>query len=266
MVLNQISKLQDLKIDPEMIMAALPRSLHPLTTFLSGSVIEGHANTESDLDVFLVVSDSTSSNVTATYNLGTTKVIAEYTDDWRLDIEIWLEGQISQVAQRLSSCKIDEWDDCVRVPRWYIEFIHHVRTGIPISGAEYFKKLWSRFDYARVSKSITTRCLADFSGVAEDTSGAIMSKQYGAALLSAREALHLAVDAMIAAYGETNLSGKWRFAKLEKIGNIDLLERYWQLEGRHIKDRDAAIEYAKECLMFSNQLIIQAQKMNIQSE
>jgi hypothetical protein len=99
-----------------------------------------------------------------------------------------------------------------------------------------------------------------YTASAEDAAGAIMSKQYGAALLMARSSLQIAMDAWLAACGDTNTKDKWRFFRLEKLGDPVLVERYWALELPRIERREDILQYAKECLRYAEEIVAKAQK------
>ena len=75
-----------------------------------------------------------------------------------------------------------------------------------------------------------------------------------------RKVIETAVDAFVCSRGETNAKEKWRFNKLEKLHDINVLERYWALELPHIVEQKDILVHAKECLRFANTLVLQIQK------
>lgn len=251
--------LDRLGIDPQKILAALDVSSEPSTIFLSGSIIEGYGNAESDLDVFLIYPDALPTQG-ATYAWDSGGIAFEYLEDWRLDIEMRSEKKFPEMAQRLNACPTDDWNACLGLAEWEIELSHRIRVGVPIRDEEHFWSIHRLFDFDHISRLIATRCLISHQGVSEDASGAILSKQHGTALLMARRALQYAVDAVLAFHGETNLKEKWRFFKLMKLGDTALLDRYWALETKGIGSPEEALAYAKECLLFANQLVLKLQK------
>jgi hypothetical protein len=255
---NSIS-LEELGIDAEEVMAALPLKAETFTIFLSGSVLEGYGNTESDLDVFIIYSDQVPSQG-VTYTRESYDISFEYISNWRLDVESWAKEQVFSVAQRLDRCSSEDRNACINVAFSDIQMAHRVCVGVPIRHPECFERLREAFDFEHLSHIIMTRCLVFCDGTTEDAAGAIDSEQHGAALLTSRQSVQLAIDALLAAHGETNPKDKWRFFKLEKLGDPTLLERYWALETSNISHQDDVLEYAKECLTFANQIVLRAQK------
>lgn len=262
-MMHQTQALERFGIDAEQVLVAVPHS-DASTCFVSGSIVEGFGNAESDLDVFLVY-DGEASGGGAEYHRDTNTIAFEYLEGVRIDVERWSAANVRGVADRLGACQIDDWDACLNVPVGDLQFAHRILVGWPLREAERFHELQALFDGEHLARLIATRRLAEYHGVAEDASGAIKSQQHGAALLMARRALQLAVDVLVAAHGETNVKDKWRLFKLERIGAPDIVARYWSLETAGIEQRDDVFKYAKQCLSFAQTLVMQVQMEHLSS-
>jgi hypothetical protein len=251
-------RLQQLGINREEVVQALALSAEPYTIFLSGSIIEGYGNANSDLDVYVIYPGAIPP-LQADFKTGQNLISMEYTTNWRLDVESWAKDQIFAVAQRLHPLS-EDWNQYLAMNMNDVDLAHGFQIGIPILHSEHFQELRQAFDFEHVSRMIMQRALLLYFGVQEDAAGALDAKQYGAALLMARRAVQLAIDIWVAFHGETNTRDKWRFFKLEKLGDQNLVERYWELETCQINGRDGALEYAKKCLSFASQLVLKVQK------
>jgi predicted nucleotidyltransferase len=252
--------LERLGVDAAEIAAALSPAIPPYTVFVSGSVVEGYGNSESDLDVLVIYPEEMPS-LEAEYVTDTNIIQSDFTEHWRLDIEGWPRREVLAAAERISRCAADNWNECRNIDFNDICLAHRVRIGIPLEHEAEFRMLHGAFDFPHLSRVIMTKCLMQYMGIAEDAAGAIDSGQHGAALLMARQAMQRAIDTLIAAYGDTNPKEKWRFFKLQKLGDVNLYERYWTLELQGIPEREDVFEYARTCLSFANQVALRAQKM-----
>ncbi|HLZ62475.1 MAG TPA: hypothetical protein VKR06_36475 [Ktedonosporobacter sp.] len=259
-MLNDMTlRLEKLGINAEEVLTSLTFTVEPYTVFLSGSIIEGYGNVDSDLDVFVIYPEQIPS-LEADFSVGNTLINMEYTTNWRMDVESWTREQVELVAQHLSQHSASNWNQSLRVSIDELNFAHRIRIGVPVLHPEHFQQLQQAFNFEYVSRIIMNRNLIWYTGVQEDAAGAIASKQYGTALLMGREAVQLAIDILIASQGETNTKAKWRFFKLEKLGDPALLERYWELETPTISTKDDVLKYAKECIIFASQLVLKVQK------
>jgi len=254
---------ENLEIDPKQILANLSLPEQPSSIFLSGSIIEGYANAESDLDVFVIYQGEDLPRQRIDYTTNTNTISFEYMSNLRLDIESWTEKQAQAVAVRLNRCPSEDWSQCLMINIDDIAFAHRIRVGLPIFGLRRFKRLRNEFEFEHLASIIMSRNLCLYNEVAEDAAGAVSSKQFGAALLMSRRVVELAIDILLASHGETNTKDKWRFAKLEKLADQGLLSRYWELETPHIRNQEEVIDYSKECLAFGSQIVLQAQKTRI---
>lgn len=255
------AQLSKLGVKTNEVLSSLNLKEEPYTIFLSGSVIEGYGNAESDIDVFVIYpTDIPSQRIDLAWD--TNVISLEYIANRRVDIEHWAKQQAFSVAQRLQDCPpgLDHWSECVKVTQNDIEFAHSVRIGVPLRHKEHFEQLRAAFDYTHLSRILLTRYVYYYGCALEDASGAIASKQHGAALITSRSTLQYAVDAFLAGKGETNTKDKWRFFKLEKVEDPILMEQYWALETPQISNRDDVLRHAEQCLRFANSLALKAQR------
>lgn len=259
MSLDTLVHLQKLGIDKNEIESSLALPAEPFTIFLSGSLIEEFGNAESDLDVFVVYTEEIPA-VRSDFNEGTHLISMEFSANWRLDIESWTRENMMATADRINQCALKDLGEFVNLSMEDRLLAHNIRIGIPIQHADHFQQIHQAFDFAHLSRLLTSNSLAYYNNLAEDTAGAIASKQHGAALLMARKTIQFVIDAWLAAQGETNPKDKWRFNKLEKLGNQAMWERYWALETFPLESKNNVFEYAQECLLFAQNIAFEIQR------
>lgn len=258
---NVLTQLQMMGIDKDEIESSLTLPIEPFTIFLSGSIIEGFGNVESDLDVYVVFPEIVP-DLRADFDTGINIISLEFTTNWRLDVESWAKEQMLAASDRIRCCTPQSLGARTDISFEDSALAHNIRIGIPIRHEEHFQQIKLSFDFAHLSHLLTSKYLNSYIGLAEDAAGAIASKQHGAAMLMSRKAAQAAFDAWLAAHGETNPKDKWRFNKLEKLGNQAMLERYWALETPQIVDKKDVLSYAKDWLLFAQSIVLQVQEAN----
>src|SRR6185436_21133169 len=106
MALDTDARLHELGIDVDEVIATLSLITQPYTVFLSGSIIEGYGNPESDLDVYVIYPEELP-DVRVDYDAETNIISLEFTPTKRLDIESWTREQMLASAQRIRQCSSD---------------------------------------------------------------------------------------------------------------------------------------------------------------
>lgn len=255
-------QLQMREILPKEIIEQLDLPIDAYTIYVSGSIMEGYGNAESDLDVYIIFKEEIPL-IDVDIQTQEKTISLKFTPRWRLDVESWALPHLISVAKQLQGCDPDNGVDCLRLPETDLIFAHNLRVGIPIYNVDNFETLRGNFDFKHLAQLLIGRYLFLYNNVAEDASGSLTTKQLGTALLTARDTVRLAIDAFNASNGETNIRSKWRFQKLEKIGNPEILQRYWDIEmGTQIHTKDDVIPFVEDCLMFANQLVVRAIRKN----
>lgn len=253
-------RLQALGVDPATLIQTLALPVEPFTVFLSGSVIEGYGNAESDLDIYVVYPQALPT-MRADIERGTNNVTIEYTDEWKLDVESWIQEEIFSLTQRVQNASDDDPYAYTNLRLIELDLAHRIRIGLPLYQEAHFFQMQQAFNYQRLSHLIAMRNVIAYTGSAKDAAGAIASQQCGTALLTARQTVAYAMDALVAASGETNIKEKWRFQKVRRLQDATIYQRYWELETAGIASEPDALEYAKRCLRFAQHVVVKAQRM-----
>lgn len=225
--------------------------------FASGSLVEGFGNATSDLDLFVIHKNAV---LKETHVVFGTPVEVICVNSLRLDVEYWREETVVDLAKKISTVDLVSRVD-VSMSWHELDFCHRLRIGIPLFNKAGFMKLKSKFDFDKLVDILVTKYIRQCEGTIEDCIGALKAQEYETAFLMARSATEFAVEAYLASVGETNVSSKWRFKKLERAftRTSDIYQKAWRLETPSLSGREEVEQYAKEALAFTNDLLIKAQ-------
>jgi hypothetical protein len=194
--------------------------------FVSGSLVEGFGNENSDLDLFLVRAEG------------------ERTDDPRLvlstvgfegsyvDYEVYNQANMAGIAARINGTDVGDLRSVWEIPLDRIDLYY--RTAIAKAGynAEGLRALQRDFD-----RDVAARILAVWTALnsvcklreARESLEAGFAPQ---ALVSAQAAAAYAADSYLATEGEAYPNLKWRYEKIERRLGKDsaLFRRLWALK------------------------------------
>ena len=177
--------------------------------FVSGSLVEGLGNEESDLDLFLI----TSRNDIQFTSLNDVTVIV---NDCLIDIRVVQQSGIEELIRRFG-----RWAGLPRHPRGAFEFtederkfLHRLRIGNPLYGAADFERLLGRLDPRDLSRHKLDWARHLASTIQVDLAGLYKARDQYTMLFASQELLGHTIDGLLAAYGYTNPNQKWRVRML----------------------------------------------------
>jgi hypothetical protein len=203
--------------------------------FVSGSLVEGFGNENSDLDLFLVRAEG------------------ERTDDPRLvlstvgfegsyvDYEVYNQANMSAISARINGTDVANLRSVWEIPLDRLDLYY--RTAIAEAGynAEGLRALQRDFD-----REVAARVLAVWTALRSvcklQEAGESLEAGFAAqALVSAQAAAAYAADSHLATQGEAYPNLKWRYEKIERrFGKGSaLFRRLWALKspgGRGVTD------------------------------
>lgn len=230
------------------------------TAFVGGSLVDGFGNSASDVDLIVLTEEEVTA---AQVRPGRGEDFVEQSDhgiwvsrirDRRLDVEFRKGADLDSARDVLSGGGGRPDFD-----RFVLELFHHLRIGIPVVAPESFERTRDSFPWTALSAHLVGHFEFAANSALDDASGAIDAKDAGTALLASRTALGAATDAVLASLGNTNPRGKWRFRNLDRFGQQELKDRYLSLETDPATDDDALLARARERVLFSQDLLIDAQ-------
>ncbi|HEX2046198.1 MAG TPA: nucleotidyltransferase domain-containing protein [Acidimicrobiales bacterium] len=236
--------------------------------YLSGSIVSGHANPWSDIDVFAVADRGPSG---AVHGIATTNAVApHFLGDRRVDYEFWRPAAVEELARRLDAYDLASGTSIQGATFLRIEeiFIHRLRIGVPLLDEAGFARLQARFDFDRFAAFQTEDAIRHLDAELEDLVGMRKGGDRDGALWVARQVLDVSVEAYLHSLGNTDPVEKWRVRYLQELPDSarhrQLQADYWRLQYPAAAvalrdDGDVWHRYVEEVIAFSNRVAAWAQ-------
>ena len=165
---------------------------------LGGSVLEGVANTTSDLDAFVLVDDEAKSGVR-------TGVIS----DIRIDYESWAKAQLTACASDVFK-SLDLTKRLPTLDRNTVRALGRIISGIPFPDEADVAFFFDDGLQTALSIYLTRNALYHAENCLQDTLGALSDGQYDYGISRSRQALEYAIDAYLARRMYLELIPKYR--------------------------------------------------------
>jgi hypothetical protein len=233
-----------------------------LTAYVAGSLVEGYGNPRSDLDLFVLFEgappEAEGGAAAAFDGAGVYRTDLDYVDGVRVDTECWPMPAVLDIAKRLNELPADDWTAPVSLPEELFQLVHSIRIGLPVAAPAEFERVRAAFDWEHVCLLRYIRHMSLYTGASEDAVGAVQVGDHATALLTSREALGAAADALLAASGSTNTKPKWRFTKLRGMGMADVADRIMAAELDPDPAPAALLARAKDRLRLASDLTLAA--------
>ncbi|MDT3959787.1 nucleotidyltransferase domain-containing protein [Staphylococcus kloosii] len=198
-----------------------------VTVYVSGSIMEGFGNEESDIDVFVIsnsdikqnVIDYAESNKEFTLYIKPEKlIISTLYNNINIDFEFYNYRYIENYIQEINS-GIAEYHENK------FDLIHRMKYGFSVIGKEKFNSMLNSINFNNYNL-IQTKIVNDYYIVkSKDIKGAIQEQQYPTAYYMSLDLLQNCVSAYLSLYGETNPNNKWIFKKInryQKNNEVDI--------------------------------------------
>jgi uncharacterized protein involved in tellurium resistance len=194
--------------------------------FVSGSIVEGFGNENSDLDLFLVRSwgevTADPRLVLATVGLGETYI----------DYEVYNEANMAALAALINGTDVNDFRAVWSLPISRLDLYYRVAIAEPAYNPEGLERLKQAF-----SKDGAAARLAAWAGLrsahAMRQARVLLGLGDGRhAYVAAQNACGYAVDSVMAREGEAYPNLKWRFEKVRRRFGVDsdLYQRAWSLK------------------------------------
>jgi hypothetical protein len=193
--------------------------------FLSGSLVAGFGNPRSDLDLFVVTGSLAEAAARATQAfsrfLGSERTVvlvqdASFARQW--DVEVWTRSGVDGLRAKWfgTGDPMKSLDSAWGLTEADFDFVHRLSIAQPVNSPAGLADLQARFDFGRLPSLLCARRTANYESRATDALGAIEGGQLETAHYSARMALEFALDAYLAALGETYVAPKWMHEKAKR--------------------------------------------------
>lgn len=237
--------------------------------YMAGSIMEGFGNATSDIDVYVICDDfSTTLNNECNRDFHIKKddylIRNVIENEVRYDFEYYTWSKFDSLIDKINSLNFQTDEHLVKMSENDIDFLHRLKHGKPVVNEEKFNNIKKRVNFNNLSKYLVVVYVEKYDGFLEDLEGALESKDYGTAFILTRLLLEHSLLAYLAAYGETNPSRKWIYRKLKRYQeNHDentVLHKYMDLSGEKFVEEDIE-EYSARAINFTQKLIVKAQEI-----
>ena len=236
------------------------------TVFVSGSHVEGFANTNSDVDVF-IVQDKLFKKLEYFKKEDYCYIVNREINNVRFDFEIWEKSKIDAVINMINQLNV--WDDYITeydISHEKMIFIHKMITAIPVYQNDQYHSILDTLNQENYYNFLSRRELRKVDGAIDDLMGMVEDKQYLTALLRSRGMIDAAVDSYSFANKiSSNPNCKWRMKYLDRSNDAEvkkIKEDYLKLLYPDLSFGDTAswtdknIEtHITACIEFSHEII-----------
>jgi hypothetical protein len=230
--------------------------------YLSGSLVSGHANPWSDVDLFAVTDREPIGHV---MRADTNLVVPHFVAGRRADYEFWTPAKARELADRLAAHELGTGISIPGASFLQIEkiFVHRVRVGVALCNPEGFRELQALYDFERFAAFQAEETMRHLDSELEDLVGMRKGGDRDSALWVARQTVDVAVEAYLHAGGNTDPVHKWQVRYLDALGDGErerrLREDYWRLalpaEATALRDGgDAWHGYVEDVIAFANRV------------
>jgi hypothetical protein len=207
-----------------------------LALLVVGSMAQGWANEDSDLDMYVVTSELWSgSRARVAVPLDTDFVSAEvqYVEGRRCEIKYWLDSQVDQMLAHVTWEEFEQPSQAAKILHVLEEsFLERLVTCVPVEGEAWVRRRREQLQRSAFKALLVTRSLANSDGCCEDALGQLAAGDLHSAVLSARQALGFSVDGLLESagcFGSHN--PKWRARRFRAVAPPQMrFEDYWCLE------------------------------------
>ncbi|MER5523619.1 hypothetical protein ABT075_03265 [Streptomyces sp. NPDC002677] len=221
--------------------------------FVAGSVVDGLANRNSDLDVYFLGGDGAATvGADTTVRKGEKSGTIGELDGREVSLSILEPAGIEELTRSFQEClaALSDGGGIVQLESQNdLKVLHRIRTGVPLRGAERLERLRVSTGTERLAEyHVNVQAVAAVNRLT-DVDGELAEGNDASACWMFREAVAHVARLVLALDGETNPAPKWLVRLLERGGpDPRLRSRLAQLLTEHEEDLPAALTEVKELL------------------
>ncbi len=243
----------------------LPRDYS--AALLVGSTARGWDNQKSDVDIYIVCSESWNSDTCASVKLplNPPEVQTEsfYDSGRRWEITYLLDDHFRQMLAKVSWAEFRREGVVAEEALTTREetYLARLATNVVLAGSEWAAEHHAQLETSAFRPFLMARSLVAADDCVEDALGQMDSGDLESAVLSARKALGHAVDALLEGHGEYGSpQPKWRPHRFREARPTMLsFDRYWSIETMRSFDSANPGRWVKEVLMLCQDISMKVQ-------
>ena len=215
-----------------------------LAIFVVGSMARGWAHATSDLDIVVVSAKPLTDDRLFGQDIplvpDSLGVVAFRHERRRWEVKFWLDTQVDQLFDKVSRAAFDGdrkvGDRLVPLEQLFLE---RLRTCVPLTGRDWVERRRAQLAGSAFDALVITVALAESDSQAEAAMGLLAAGDVHGAVVAVRDAFGYAVDAVLAAAGESSPHRKWRPRRFREAAPTLLsFDEYWSIET--LRDYDPA--------------------------
>lgn len=242
--------------------AKIRRQLEELpieTAWLSGSLVEELANAGSDIDVYVVLPESSTVEDFASV---LPAQLATYGKSGSAELDVRSLDETLELARKVAAAPGAGTSrfalNYLREPE--VEFIHRLRVGTPLVHPQRFQVFRRKFDFDAFQSCLIAHQTACVDAAFDDTVGLTEGGHFRSAGLRARYTVEQTMQLLLFAHGVTNHKEKHRERLLSRVASGNdcvkrLQERAWHLYTGLPMEEDELVPYVHRALRFSEEVV-----------
>jgi hypothetical protein len=195
--------------------------------YAAGSIVQGWGHAASDLDLYVITEDRLTfdDSIEAFVRTVSTKdpliniVIGEF-GAYRADIEVWKAEQVDEVIGRFS-CDTPS-QEAPELDKAEQDLLYRLASGLPMHGTQWWETRRQSVRASTYGIWLAENRKLTAESYIEDVGGLLVSRDSHTAVLAAHEAAMLAMEALLATYGDYCINRKWLFRRFAEIQPVEL--------------------------------------------
>lgn len=216
------------QIEKQDLLAKIPVRENDIL-FISGSLIEGIGNENSDLDIFILTDSEfqvvSKDSYTSEFQINSFYVI----NDIQCDVEIWKLSILEELITQINEIDFNNLDQRTfnqinvnEIPfMTLMSLLHRVLVGIPLNNAEKLKSYIDKLNWENYYILLQRMYVNLIDNSFDDIIGNFKSGEYPTALLLARQNLIKAVIVLLLSKNVSIDREKWALIKFEELVTAD---------------------------------------------
>ncbi|KWX80174.1 hypothetical protein AMQ84_04660 [Paenibacillus riograndensis] len=227
--------------------------------FVSGSVVEGYGNPQSDLDLFVIKESIEEVKAQFVYkDLRIQQIITN--NNQRFDVEYHSVAKTLAYLELSRNFRADSLEDMEELDLKKIDFLHRLHLAIPLRASTKLKSLQEAINIVNVCSSLKNWKIRSYNAHLTDCLGMLQIDDLDTAVYWSRQTLSEAIDVLLALHFMSNPSDKWRFRKLADVAGAqsDIYMNYRRLMTREVS-LDQRKNYIFETLKYAGNIVLEAQ-------
>lgn len=232
--------------------------------YMSGSIMEGFGNSESDIDLFVVSKDLPKIEAIDNYLEGIDGnrfifenkiIITNSYDGVDFDIEFHKIDDVDMYVYNLNNHLLKEND-------YYLDFLHRMKFGFPLLKEKNFNNYIQKVQFSNLNYVKARKYSTYFPIKVTDILGAYKEKDFQTSFFMSWFLLEESIDTYLFLLGETNPNKKWRIKKIKNLKKKNIAQSEELLIILENTFNKLSLEDIESLKQKTTQILKECQKLN----